>query len=86
MKPSDNTHYHTATSDGEVSPDNELELDYPKVVGTARAARLLGFTERQVRRWCKDGKLKGAYQFARDSKWLIPFETLKEIKPSLKDL
>ncbi len=59
--------------------------NFSPVVGTAKAARLLGFTDRQVRRWCKDGKLPGAYQFARDSKWLIPVESLKEIRAKINN-
>ncbi len=62
-----------------------LEPINSEVVGVTKAARLLGFTDRQVRRWCKDGKLKGAYQFAKDSKWLIPVESLKEIRTDLSN-
>lgn len=51
-----------------------------EVVGTARAARWLGLGERRVRQLCEAGRLPGAYQFAPGSKWLIPAETLDNIR------
>lgn len=48
-------------------------------LGTAHAARWTGFSERQVRTWCEQGRLEGAYQFAYGGKWLIPITTLKNI-------
>ncbi len=49
-------------------------------VGVTKAAKLIGFSDRQVREWCKDGKLEGAYQFQHNGKWLIPLSTLDRIR------
>jgi hypothetical protein len=60
---------------------NPLELIEGEVVGTAKAARLLGFSEETVRRWCREGKLEGAFQpSGYDGKWLIPMRSLKRIR------
>ena len=50
-------------------------------LGTAHAARWTGFSERQVRAWCEQGRLEGAYQFSYGGKWLIPTATLEKICP-----
>ncbi len=61
--------------------------DPPEVVGSAKAAKLLGLSERRVRGLCKTGKLKGAYQVSGYSgKWLIPLATLERIRALPPDL
>ncbi len=80
MSPGDNPSYHPVTSDGEVRLGNELELHSSEVVGTAKAARWLSMSERQITRMCRQGKLQGAYQPSGFlGKWLIPIRTLEAI-------
>jgi hypothetical protein len=50
-----------------------------RLLGTAKAAQWTGCSERSIRDMCKKGKVEGARQFARDSMWLIPVETLERI-------
>lgn len=52
----------------------------PTYLGTAKFAALVGFSERQVRTWCAEGKLEGAYQFQHNGKWLIPITALERIR------
>ncbi len=62
------------------------ELYLSPVVGTAKAALLTGFSERQIRRWCADKKLEGAHQPGKfHGKWLIPLRELEKKFPHLKD-
>jgi hypothetical protein len=52
------------------------------VVGTAKAAKWLGLSERAVRDMCAKGRLGGAYQPSGYSgKYLIPIATLERICP-----
>lgn len=52
-----------------------------EVVGTAKAALWLELSEETVRRLCRTGKLKGAYQPAGyQGKWLVPVGTLASIR------
>jgi excisionase family DNA binding protein len=41
-------------------------------------ARRIPYTERTLRRMCKDGRLKGAFQLPGGRKWLIPAEPIEE--------
>ena len=56
------------------------------VVGTAKAAKWTGISERRIRELCEQGRIEGAYQFARNSKWLIPAATLEKICPCPESL
>ncbi len=48
------------------------------VVSTHKAALWLGLSEETVRRLCRQGKLKGAFQPAGyQGKWLIPVKALE---------
>lgn len=49
------------------------------VVGTAKAAKWTGLSEKRIRELCQQGRLEGAYQFAYGGKWLIPTSTLENI-------
>lgn len=52
-----------------------------EVVGTAKAALWLEMSEESVRRMCRKGRLKGAYQPAGyQGKWLVPMATLSTIR------
>ncbi len=69
-----------------MTPDNPLEDITVEVVCTANAARIVGFSERQVRRWCEDGTLEGAERRAGfHTKWLIPRAALAKIPRKLED-
>lgn len=50
-------------------------------VNVGKAARWVGFSERQVRTWCKQGILEGAYQFQHNGTWLIPARSLEKFRP-----
>lgn len=57
------------------------------VVSTYKAALWLGLSEETVRRLCRQGKLKGAFQPAGyQGKWLIPITTLHTICASSDEL
>ena len=52
-----------------------------EVIGTAKAALWLGVSEETVRRYCRDGRLEGAYQPGGYQKmWLVPVATLSAIR------
>lgn len=51
-----------------------------EVVGTAKAAKWTGLSERRIRELCQLRRLEGAYQFAYKGKWLIPTATLERIR------
>lgn len=55
-------------------------------VGTAKAARWTGLSERAIRRNCQLGRVEGAYQLAFSSKWLIPVPTLEQMCPCPEEL
>lgn len=51
------------------------------VVGTAKAAKWLDMSEETVRRYCREGKLEGAYQpGGYQGMWLVPVATLSAIR------
>ncbi len=56
------------------------------VIGTAKAAKWTGFSEKRIRELCQLGRLEGAYQFAYGGKWLIPTATLERIRPRPPEL
>ncbi len=73
------------------APDTEVNLRdleeflekatrHGAVVGVTKAAKLLNFSDRQIRRWCEDGTLEGANQEQRNSKWLIPVASLGKLQ------
>jgi hypothetical protein len=50
-------------------------------VSTHKASLWLGMSEESVRRLCRNGKLKGAFQpSGYQGKWLIPVETLEAVR------
>lgn len=40
--------------------------------GTKEIAKRWGYTENTIRRWCREGKIKGADQDSKGSPWRIP--------------
>ena len=57
-----------------------------RVIGTAKASRWLGVSERSVRRLCAQGRLPGAYQPAGYAgKWLVPLKALKRLRATPAD-
>ena len=44
----------------------------PRVMTTAQAARVHGYTPERWRRWAQDGRIEGAYQDAEDGPWHLP--------------
>jgi hypothetical protein len=52
-----------------------------EVVGTNKAARWLGLSERAVRDAAAKGRIPGAYQWEHGCKWLIPVASLEKIRP-----
>lgn len=57
------------------------------VIGTAKAAKWLDMSEETVRRYCRDGRLEGAYQpGGYQGKWLVPVATLSAIRECPKSL
>lgn len=57
-----------------------------RVIGTAKASRWLGVSERSVRRLCAQGRLPGAYQPAGYSgMWLVPLKALQRIRGTPAD-
>ncbi len=56
------------------------------VIGTAKAAKWTGLSERRIRELCQQGRLQGASQFAYGGKWLIPTATLERIRPRPPEL
>lgn len=55
-------------------------------LGTAKAARWLGLSERAVRDMCQKGKFEGAWQPAgHHGKWLIPLCDLEAVRPTPAD-
>lgn len=55
--------------------------DVSEVVGTAKAARWTGLSERRIREMCEQGRIEGAYQWEPGCKWLIPTATLEKVRP-----
>jgi len=52
------------------------------LLGTAKAAKWLGLSERAVRAMCANKRLEGAYQPNEyNGKWLIPTVTLEKKRP-----
>jgi transposase len=62
----------------------DIVTSHGEVVNTDKAARLLGYSQRTIVRWCKQGKLEGAENFGRDTMWLIPLASLRKYR-LLKD-
>lgn len=58
----------------------ELPSSGGEVVNTKTAAALLGFSQRTIARWCKQGKLEGAENYGRDTMWVIPVASLKKYR------
>ncbi len=55
------------------------------IVNTYKTSLWLGVSEESVRRLCREGKLKGAFQPAGyQGKWLIPVETLEAVRACLE--
>ncbi len=57
-----------------------------EVIGTAKAAKWLGLSERAVRDAAAKGRIPGAFQFEHGCKWLIPTATLEKIRPCPESL
>ncbi|MBI4286192.1 MAG: helix-turn-helix domain-containing protein [Chloroflexi bacterium] len=53
-----------------------------KVYTIKDAAQKANYSERQIRQWCIDGKLTGAYKIAEGRKWLIPESALAALNVS----
>jgi hypothetical protein len=52
-----------------------------EVIGTAKAALWLNMSEETIRRYCREGKLSGAYQpGGYGGMWLVPVATLEATK------
>jgi len=53
-----------------------------KVYTLREAAKLIGYSERQLRQKCLDGKVLGAYKIADGRKWLIPRDAVQWLEQS----